>query len=275
MVEELGYDSLWTADHLLAWKGGPLFECWQVLGGLGALTRRVRIGALVSPVGFRHPGLLAKMAVTLDHVTAGRAILGLGAGGYAQEYRAFGLAFGPARERVERLAETAEICRRLFAESRVSFAGRHYVLRDAVVEPKPLRPRLPMMIAGKGPALLRIVAQDADMWNLIALPRTFAERAAALRRACAEMGRDPETMLRTATFRLIIRDSPDAIAERVEELVAAGGDRDDPYRIAGSEEFVAEQLDAYRRAGAHGIIVQVGPPYDRETLVRLVAIRAR
>lgn len=89
------------------------------------------------------------------------------------------------------------------------------------------------------------------------------------------MGRDPETILRTATFRLIIRDSPDAIAERVEEIVAAGGDRDDPYRIAGSEEFVASQLDAYRRAGAHGIIVQVGPPYDRETLVRLVAITAR
>lgn len=272
-VEALGYDSLWTADHLVAWSGSaPVLECWQVLAALGALTRRVRIGALVSPVGFRHPALLAKMAATLDHVTDGRAILGLGAGGYEREYKMFGLAFGPPAARVERLAEAAEICRRLLAEPRVSFAGRHYVLQEAVARPAPLQPRLPIMIAGGGRLALRVVAQHADLWNVIALPDAFARHAAALRCACAEVGRDPERILRTAAFRLIIRDSSHAVAELVEQIVAAGGDREDPYRIAGSEEFVAEQLSAYQRAGARGIIAQIGPPYDRETLERLVHV---
>src|SRR5437870_5403540 len=140
MIEDLGYDSLWVPDHLIAREfGAPRLEAWQALAGIAASTGRIRVGPLVSPVTFRHPAVLAKMAATLDHVSDGRLILGLGAGGLPIEHEMFGIAFGPRSERIERLDEACVVVRSMFDDPQPAFIGRHYQLRDATAEPKPIQ----------------------------------------------------------------------------------------------------------------------------------------
>jgi len=140
LAESLGYDSIWSPDHFLtsaAAPEGPYLEAWQILPAWAALTRRVRLGPLVTPIDFRNPAILAKMAATLDHISAGRVMLGLGAGWYEQEYRRFGVHYGRPAERLGRLAETAQICRSLFEKKRTTFEGRYYRITDALAEPTP------------------------------------------------------------------------------------------------------------------------------------------
>ncbi len=174
-VEELGYDSLWVPDHLLGREtGAARLEAWQVLAAIAAATRRIRIGPLVSPVTFRHPAVLAKMAATLDHVSHGRLTLGLGAAGLAAEHATFGIPFGPRSERVQRLDEACVILRSLFDYPRTTFIGRHFQVRDATAEPKPIQSHLPILIGGGAPSVVGIAARRADMWNMIATPDAFA-----------------------------------------------------------------------------------------------------
>jgi len=267
-VESLGYDSLWVPDHLVAWEGAvPRLEAWQVLAGLAAVTSRIRIGPLVSPVTFRHPAVLAKMAAALDPISGGRVILGLGAGGMAEEHRRFGLPLGTASERRERFEEAVTIVRSLLDEPVSSFEGKHYRLRDARAEPKPVQPHLPLLIGGTGVGALRVAANLGDWWNGIALAPSLAEKVGMLRAYLAEAGRRPDEVVATASFRLIIRSSEAAVARRLEELDP--GWRDDAYRISGDAPSVKEQLQAFVRAGADGLIVQCPAPFDLETLERL------
>jgi alkanesulfonate monooxygenase SsuD/methylene tetrahydromethanopterin reductase-like flavin-dependent oxidoreductase (luciferase family) len=147
LAEEVGFDSIYTWDHLLPVAdidpALPNFEGWQLLAAWGALTTRVRVGMLVTGNTLRHPGLVAKMAVTLDHVTNGRAILGLGAGQLAPEQAQYGLEFPPVRERIARLDEALAVIRTLLSEERTSFEGRFYRLDEAIAEPKPVQERSP------------------------------------------------------------------------------------------------------------------------------------
>jgi alkanesulfonate monooxygenase SsuD/methylene tetrahydromethanopterin reductase-like flavin-dependent oxidoreductase (luciferase family) len=258
-------------DHLVAWSGqAPRFEAWQVLGALATLTDRIRIGPLVSPVTFRHPGVVAKMAATLDHISGGRVILGLGAGGMADEHRRYGLPFGRASERARRLEESLQVIRSLLDDRSTTFRGRHFALKSAVAEPKPVQRRLPLLIAGSGRATIRLAARHAEMWNAICLPDTFGRHAKAMRSEASACGR-PNTVLATASFRLIIRDEIAAIRSRIGELDAAW--RDDAYRIQGGPGDVVEALSRYVRAGARGLIVQMPAPFDFVTLEHLSAIR--
>ena len=169
-VERAGWDSLWLDDHLLSdeadWAD-PKLEGWASLAAVSSITTRVRLGLLVSSTTFRNPGLIAKLATTLDHQSAGRAVLGLGGGWFEREHDAFGIDFGAGfGERLDRLDEATGVIRRLLDGERVTHEGPFYRLRDALCEPRPVQARLPILIGGSGPTkTLRTTARYADLWN--------------------------------------------------------------------------------------------------------------
>ena len=194
-AEAAGFDDLWVDDHLLSdegdWTDGKL-EGWTTLAALAAVTTRARLGHMVTANTFRNPGLVAKMAATVDHVSDGRVILGLGAGWFEREHDAFGLKFGPwMGERIDRLGEATGVIRRLLDGERVTHEGPHYRLHDAVCAPRPVQARLPILLGGAGPKkTLPLVARHADLWNLYGSPEKAADADAVLREACAAIGRD-------------------------------------------------------------------------------------
>jgi alkanesulfonate monooxygenase SsuD/methylene tetrahydromethanopterin reductase-like flavin-dependent oxidoreductase (luciferase family) len=270
-IEELGYDSLWVPDHLLAREtGAARLEAWQVLAAIAASTRRIRIGPLVSPVTFRHPAVLAKMAATLDHVSDGRLILGLGAAGLAAEHATFGIPFGPRSERVQRLDEACVILRSMLDDPRTTFIGRYYQVRDATAAPKPIQSHLPILIGGGAPSVVGIAARRADMWNMIATPDAFAPAVAGLRARLDAVGRGRAAVAATASFRAVIRATPAAIATRIDQLDPVW--RDDPYRLTGDAADIRRLIGGYAGAGADGVILQMPAPYDFETLASLAAV---
>ena len=168
-ADELGFDTAWLVDHLVDTDGPPEHPCleaWTLLAALAASTTRIRIGVLVTSNTFRHPSILLKEAVTVDHVSDGRLILGLGAGWHEDEHRRYGLPLPPPPERVDRLAEAVEIAVRLQEEPRLTYHGRFYDLEDAAFEPRPVQqPRIPLLIAAHRPRMLRLAARWADQWD--------------------------------------------------------------------------------------------------------------
>ena len=270
-VEALGYDSVWVPDHLVSREAAAdRLEAWQLLAAIAASTRRIRVGPLVSPVTFRHPAVLAKMAATVDHVSDGRLILGLGAGGLPIEHEMFGIAFGPRSERIERLDEACVVVRSMFDDPQPAFIGRHYQLRDAIAEPKPTQRHLPLLIGGGSPLVVGIAATHADMWNMIATPDLFAPAVAGLRSRLDAVGRERAAVTATVSFRAVIRATPTAIATRIAQLDPVW--RDDPYRLTGDAVDGRRRIGAYAEADADGVILQMPAPYDFETLASLVAI---
>jgi alkanesulfonate monooxygenase SsuD/methylene tetrahydromethanopterin reductase-like flavin-dependent oxidoreductase (luciferase family) len=219
LADELGFDHAWLVDHLLDTDGPPELPCleaWTLLAALAATTRRVRLGVLVSSNTFRHPAVLAKQAVTVDHVSGGRLILGIGTGWHADEHRRYGLDLPDGAERVDRLEEAVELLVRLQEEPRVTFSGRFYRTDDAVFEPRPVqRPHIPLLVAAHRPRMIRLAARWADQWDTFpelpgtateGVTSTVAERVALLDAACAAVGRDP------ATIRRSVWGGPEAIA---------------------------------------------------------------
>ena len=174
MAEELGFDSVWLFDHFMALYGdpdGPCLETSTLLSALAVKTSRVKIGVLVYGNTHRHPAILAKEIVTVDHVSMGRAILGIGAGWNAREHAAYSIPFPSPGDRVEMLDESLQIMQSLFTERRTTFQGQHYRLDDAPFNPKPLQEKLPVLIGGERPKMLRVVARHADFWDTAGLPR--------------------------------------------------------------------------------------------------------
>lgn len=275
LAERLGYDSIWTPDHLLtgaAAPDGPYLEAWETLAAWATLTSRARLGPLVTPIDFRHPAVLANMAATLDHVSGGRVVLGLGAGWYEEEYRQFGLRYGPPPERLARLAETARICRALFDETRVSFAGRHYTLTNARCEPKPLQRHLPILIGADGDRAIGVAARHADWWNCFGAPEDVERKLAIFRREAERAGRDPSTLVPSVTFRpLIVRDDP----AEIDDVLRAGAERarlpkpDTSWIVAGTARQVTDRLVAYVRLGIRTFFIQQRVPWDVESLEQL------
>lgn len=231
-AEATGWDGLWFADHFMPMGGDlarPTLECGTVLAAFAARVPRLTIGSLVCGNTYRHPYLLAKQAATLDQISGGRAILGLGSGWQQNEHVAYGYGFPPIGERLARLGEACRIVRSLFENERTTFAGRHYALRDAVLEPKPLQPRLPLLIGGGGERVtLRIAARHADLWNAWGTPETIRAKLAILDRHCADVGRAPGEIVRTAVALFHLDDDPDAAARfaRATERPCIAGDAD-------------------------------------------------
>lgn len=235
--EALGFDSLWDCDHFQqpSRPHGPYFEGWTLLAALAAQTSRVRIGVLVSCNTFRHPALLAKEAVTVDHISNGRLELGLGAGWYVPEHEAFGIEFPPPAELVGRFREAVEIIDLLMRQEVTTYHGRYYRLEQAPFRPGPIqKPRPPLTLGAHGPKMLRIVAEYADRWNSHGSVDEMARRNRILDEHCAAIGRDPRSIIRSlyGWASLMPADpwaSPDAFAEVIGR-----------YHEAGITEFIID-----------------------------------
>jgi alkanesulfonate monooxygenase SsuD/methylene tetrahydromethanopterin reductase-like flavin-dependent oxidoreductase (luciferase family) len=201
--ERLGYDSVWAYDHLAPYwtQRGESFECWTLLAAIAQRTKKIKLGSLVTNVNLRSPALLAKMTSTLDNISKGRLILGLGTGDSMSrgELLSYGYRFAGLDERVERLKETVIILKRLWTEDRTSFEGRYCKLSNAVNYPKPLQtPHPPIWIGGKNPKILDIVAQMGDGWNYWGLSKELlAQRSRYLQEKCIETGRDPNQITKS------------------------------------------------------------------------------
>jgi F420-dependent oxidoreductase-like protein len=286
-VERAGWDSLWVDDHLLADEGDAgdaKLEGWSTLSALAAVTTRVRLGLLVAANMFRPPGLTAKLATTLDHVSGGRSVLGLGGGWFEREHDAFGMDFGGGfGERLDRLDESVGIIRRLLDGEHVTHDGRFYRLRDALCEPRPVQSRLPILIGGSGPTkTLRTTARYADLWNGYGPPARVAAVSEVLRERCAEIGRPFDEIDRTVTLHGVIRDdaaeAKAAWAETASRHGLAGrvgaDGLDRGLTVGGSPADVAAYLDGYRRIGVAEAIVVFRHPFDLETIERIGEVRA-
>ncbi len=228
-LERLGFDSLWLADHYVPpFKlDGPIFEPWTLLAGLALVTERVRLGVLVSCNTFRHPPLVAKEAVTVDHISNGRLEFGLGAGWFVPEHEMFGIPYPSNAELVGRFREAVEICHQLFTQDITTYEGEYYQIREAPFRPAPVQERIPFTLGAHGPRMMRIVARYGDRWNSIGTLAEMAERNRTLDEACAEVGRDPDAILRSHLYVPAILpeerpwDSPEALRDftgRLQEI---------------------------------------------------------
>ncbi len=207
-LEELGFDIAGTGDHFVNWSSprDAWFELWTLLAAVAVKTERIRLGTWVTQVPFRNPALLARQAITVDHISNGRLELGLGAGvaGYP-DYAMTGITDYPARERVARFREYVEIIDHLLSNEATTYNGLYYKVREAIVNPRPVqKPRPPITVAALGPSMLKLAARYADTWNSFSWGNTFEERLADIRKRsrlldkyCSEIGRDPSSLRRS------------------------------------------------------------------------------
>jgi len=282
-AEAAGVDSIWTWDHLYAISGDPhrpILEGWTTLAAWAALTRQVELGLLVGANTFRNPGLVAKSAVTVDHVSAGRAWLGIGGAWFETEHRAHGLDFGSGfAERLDRLDEAAGAMRALLAgESVTSPEGGVYRFRDLRHAPPPLRGpgRLPMMIGGSGEKkTLRTVAKYADAWHAFGDAGKFRRKIEILAGHCADVGRDIGEITFSCGPYVVIRDDPAAALRVLNEALARYGDSEEDGETTwvGPPERIAERWRPLLELGVTSAIADLPAPYDRETIERWPEVR--
>lgn len=240
VAEGTGWHGLWLADHYMPNTAdttparGDTYECWALLPALAAVTERIRLGTLVSPTSVHHPALLAKRAATIDRLSGGRMVLGLGTGWQVNEHHAYGIELEPPGKRVGRFEEAIQVVRALLSQDSTTFHGACYDITDAPCDPKPVQSPLPLLVGTRSPRMLRIAARHADEWNTWSTPEQAAVNRAALLRACDEVGRDPAT----------IRTSVNA-------LVDLDGSTPPPGRavIWGSARQLADTLGQYAELG--------------------------
>lgn len=198
-----GWHGIWLADHYMpntpdnTVDDGPVHEVWGLLPAVAAVTRNVRVGTLVSPTSVHHPALLSNRAATIDHVSGGRMVLGIGAGWQVNEHTAYGIELEEPGPRVTRFEEAIQIIRSMFTSDRTTFHGTAYDVVDAPCEPKPVQAPLPILVGTKSPRMLRITARHAQEWNTWGTPEAAGEALEALLAACDAVGRDPQTMRKT------------------------------------------------------------------------------
>src|SRR2546421_8048600 len=263
-AEKAGFDSVWVMDHFyqlpnIGPRTEPMLEGYATLAGIAARTKTVRLGTLVTGVTYRNPAFLAKEVTTLDIISSGRAILGLGAAWNEAEHRGYGYPFPPVGERISRLEEALQICRAMFREEAPTFEGRYYQIHGAINSPRPIQPNGPPIMVGGGgeQRTLKLVAQYADMCNIFGDPATVRHKMDVLERHCETVGRDPSTIVKTRLGSLIIRES-DAEARLVlEQVFNRPGIDKERVRMsftAGSPDHVAEETQKLLDAGLDGLI---------------------
>jgi alkanesulfonate monooxygenase SsuD/methylene tetrahydromethanopterin reductase-like flavin-dependent oxidoreductase (luciferase family) len=241
-----GWDTVYVADHFMPDGddlASPMLEAGSLVAALGAVVPRVRLGTLVYGNTYRHPAVVANMAATVDHISGGRFVLGVGAGWQVNEHREYGIELARPRALLDRFEEALEVLVGLLRRPHTTVNGRYYQVTDAVCEPKPLQSPLPLLIGGKGEKrMLGIVARYADIWNAWGLPATIAHKSAVLDQHCAVVGRDPAAIARTA-----------------QALVTLDADGPAPDGrlpvIGGSPAELAEAMAAYREIGLDELIV--------------------
>jgi F420-dependent oxidoreductase-like protein len=259
-AEGAGFDSVWVMDHFfqLPALGGPpqpMLESYTLLGALAARTTEINLGTLVTGVTYRNPALLAKIITTLDVISAGRAILGIGAAWYDVEHDGLGVAFPPVRERMDRLEEAVQICRAMFREERPTFAGRFYRVNEAWNVPRPIRAGGPPILIGGGgeKRTLRVVARYADFCNITGDAATIHHKVQVLRRHCQDVGRDPSEITVSRLSTLVVTDSPQETATTWEFLRSVVGDDASGFNVGQEDEIVA-QCEELRDAGVEYFI---------------------
>ena len=295
LADELGYDHLWIWDHLLSIYGEPdqpVFEAWSTLAALAASTERLQLGPLVTANMFRSPALLAKIVATVDHISGGRVILGIGGGWFEEEHRAHAIDFGSGfGERLDRLDEAVGIIRALFAGEEVTSDGPYYPVERLRHAPLPVRGSVPVLVGGRGKRkTLRTVARYADIWNSYGTPAELVEHDDVLRAHCADVGRDQSEIERSVQAKIIVRDSRAEAEAAFARMLARNksiwggfGRQGEPDRVnrhvfpdpdssiwLGGPGEVAELIAGYRAAGFGTVIAEIPAPYDRETIERLV-----
>jgi alkanesulfonate monooxygenase SsuD/methylene tetrahydromethanopterin reductase-like flavin-dependent oxidoreductase (luciferase family) len=275
-ADQLGYDDIWTWDHLYPIVGsddGPILEGWMTLAAWAEATEHARIGLMVGANTFRNPALVAKMATTLDHISGGRAILGIGAAWFEAEHRAYGFEFGRSPgERLRWLDEAARIMRGML-DGEAPSGGAFYATSDVRNDPPPVQPKLPLLIGGGGEQkTLRIVARYADAMNVGGGFENVKHKDEVLRRHCEEVGRDESEIERTVGMGVcVIRDDA-AEAQRVMEDLFARNGHARPWRnqLVGTPEQVAEMLRPFLGIGFRHFIIGFPAPADVESMERLV-----
>ena len=281
-AEQHGWDSVWTWDHLLAIFGPweqPIFEGWMAMAGLAPLTTRVRLGLMVGANTFRNPGHTAKVATTLDHLSGGRAVLGIGGAWFEREHEAFGIDFGASPgERLDWLDESVALMRRLLDGERFSHAGDTYTFTDALNAPRPVQAHLPILIGGSGRRkTLRTVAERADGWNASGTVEEVTEALEALAAHARDVGRDLATLEKTISFPIVIDDDAEVAQRRMDVLMAANGVTSmgaGPH-LVGSPADVADAIRPYRDLGFETVIVRMPAPYDAQTIARIGEVAER
>jgi alkanesulfonate monooxygenase SsuD/methylene tetrahydromethanopterin reductase-like flavin-dependent oxidoreductase (luciferase family) len=263
--EELGYDVAYVTDHFSFYspETGPssVFESTTLVAALAAQTSRMRCGIMVAGNTFRNPGILAKIAVTLDHVSNGRLELGMGSGHTQFEHEQYNVPFYTQGRRIRMLGESAKIVRSLLANERTTFVGDYYTMRDAFCEPKPLQRPLPILIGGIGEELsMRVVAESADIWNNWTSPDldTYEQKLTALRRHCSDIGRDPDDIRKSMHIKPVVGATESEVLER-----APGQPR---ARWQGTPEQLVEHLLTFVRVGVGDFVFMLDAPADLRSL---------
>ncbi|MGI5347308.1 LLM class F420-dependent oxidoreductase [Streptomyces sp. CA-250714] len=276
MADDAGYHALLAPDHLTTVRpsNSMVFEAWTLIAALARETTNVRIGHLVTGNGYRNPALQAKMASTVDVLSAGRLEFGIGAGWLEHDHLQYGYEFGTTGERLRKLEEAVQVVLALWTEEKATFEGRYYQIRDAVNEPKGVqRPHIPLMIGGAGEKVtLRLVAQYADACNIMDSPVAAKHKFAVLRDHCHDVGRPYDAIKRTVTAPCIIRDTDTearALIPPASNFVFPGDVGS--YGLVGTPDTVRERIAAFEEAGVQELIVYFEDP----TSVRQVEEFAR
>jgi len=259
-AEQLGYDSVWVSDHLISPNGRPYgLEAWTILSALASSTHKIRLGTYVLCNQFRHPSLLAKMASTLDVISDGRLELGIGAGWLRDEHEAFGFGWNRHSERIERLREAMEIIRKLWTENHVSYEGKHFRLRDATLEPKPLqKPNPTIWVGGNSTAIRRVVAELGDGWiPVLPTPKQLANGVSQIRDTMNNIRRDSQR-LRVAyggSGCALIAESKEQAKKLSEPLIRSMKKTEERSAcLIGTPTECIEKIEQYQKAGAQNIV---------------------
>lgn len=249
-ADSAGWHAVYVCDHFMPHDpagpalDGPVLECWTTLAAMAAQTATIRLGSLVLGNTYRHPAVVANMAATLDQISQGRVLLGIGAGWQPNEHAAYGIPLAAPRDRIAALDEACAVIRSLLDQRRSTTSGVVYRLHDAPCDPKPLQPRLPLLVGGNGHRVLRVAARHADVWHTWADPTVLSHKNAVLDRHCQDLGRNPADIARATGGTVAVWSG------LASERAAAEND------VQGTTAEVLNRLLAFRDAGADEFIVR-------------------
>lgn len=262
-AEADGFDSVWFMDHFYQLpahgvEDEPFLDAWTVLPAVAAATSRIRLGPMVSPVGYRNPALLARMVATIDQISNGRFNFGFGAGGYKPEYESYGYEFvDRPPERLAQMAEALRLMITMWTEARATFHGRFFHVANAILEPKPVqKPYPPILIGGVGPKVtLRLVAELGDACNLWGPPAEFTRELEILKRHCEAVGRDEATIEKTTYDLVLCAPTEAAVKAKIEQLLPKGHE---PWMtLVGTPAQLVEMAGRYAEVGADQLCVDI------------------